>query len=167
MSIFKRLNVYVYDMDDMFMRANNDFCKYIIERGFSTSFDFENKDFQKLYIHFFLKTLCDFIISNPNNTKTVFYANIHEMSDFHKNTVKKVKKIFGFRIWEGIWKHADFIKLLKDGTANLVDKFELFVRSETKPKTFKHIKKYLEKEGLKELGNSYFKDLANKMAVCG
>lgn len=167
MSIFQKLNIYVYDMEDLFKKTNKKFCKYLITKGFELSFDFSNKDFQKLYIHFFLTNICDFIMQNPHNCKMIFYTNIYTLEDFHKEMIKKLKKIFGFKIWEGIWKHSEFLQLLKDRHVNLIDKFELFVQSETKPKSFKHIKKYLEREGFKELNDSYFKDLANKMIVCG
>jgi len=39
------------------------------------------------------------------------------------------------------------------------------VDCDCKPKNMKHIKKYLEKEGLSQLGDTYFKDIANKMLI--
>jgi len=75
-----------------------------------------------------------------------------------------MKKIFGFKFYEGIWTHSEFLKVIK-GNTTTVDAFELFVQEESKPKTFKHIKKYLEKEGYKALTDTYFKDIANKMLI--
>lgn len=167
MSIFKRLNIYIYDIDDLFKKVNKKVCKYLIKTGLPITFDFSNKDNQKLYLHFFLITICDFIIENPHHCKMLFYSNIYTKDDFRKDLIQKIKTIFGFKIWEGIWQHSEFLQLLKNNHVNLVDKFELFVQEESKPKSFKHIKKYLKKEGFRELDDTYFKDLAKKMVVCG
>jgi hypothetical protein len=167
MSIFKKHNIYVYDLDVIFKQTNRMVMEYLTNMGLPLDFDFTNKDNQKIYTHYFLVILCDFIISNPHNRKMIFYSNMFTKDTFRKNLIQKIKKIFGIKIWESIWSHSEFLFLLDEKHVNLYDEFELFVESETKPKTFKHIKKYLEKEGFKALSDTYFKDIANKMVVCG
>ena len=167
MSIFKRLNIYIYDIDELFKNTNKKFYKHLLKIGLPlTSFDFANKDNQKLFTHFFLTTLCDFIMKNPHKCKMVFYSNIYTKDNFQKQLIKKIRQIFGFKIWEGVWEHSEFLTLLKNEHVNLIDKFEIYVQSETKPKSLKHVKKYLKKEGFKELDGVYFQDLNRKMLVC-
>jgi hypothetical protein len=76
----------------------------------------------------------------------IFYSNIFTKDQFRIKLIDKVKRIFGFKIWEGIWTHAEFLRVLDFGKAASIDTFELFLQEESKPKSFRHIKKYLEKE---------------------
>lgn len=166
MSIFKKHNIYVYDIDSIFIKTNKQVCQYLIDHGLPLSFDYSIKDNQRMYIHHFLIILCNFLLENPNKTRMVFYSNTLTKDPFRNKVIEKVKKIFGFKIWEGVWTHNEFIKILKDKKVEIIDDFELFITKESKPKSFKHIKKFLEKEGFKSL-DTYFKDIANKMIVCG
>jgi len=165
MSIFAKYNIYIYDIDQLFIKTNKMVAQYLVSYGLPLTFDFSNKDNQILFIHYFLVLLCDFIIENPNDCKMIFYSNTLTKDPFRNNVITKIKRIFGFKIYEGIWTHSDFLKVIK-GNTTTVDQFELFLQQESKPKTFKHIKKYLEKEGFKALSDTYFKDVANKMIVC-
>ncbi len=165
MSIFIKYNIYIYDVDQLFIKTNKMVAKYLISCGLPLTFDFSKKDNQKIFIHYFLVLLCDFIVENPNNTKMIFYSNTLTKDPFRNTVISKIKKIFGVKIWEGVWSHPDFLKVLKGKQTDIIDQFELFVQQESKPKTFKHIKKYLEKEGFKALNDTYFKDITNKMAI--
>jgi len=166
MTFFKKYDVWIYDIDAIFRETNKEIIKYLDSAGLPITFDFSKKDNQKLYIHFFLTVIVNFIITDPNNCKMIFYSCDMTKDAFRRNLIEKIKKIFGFKIWSGAWSHLEFLKVLKGQYAQL-DEFELYVQSETKPKTFKHIKKYLEKEGFTSLNDSFFKDLANKRMVCG
>lgn len=167
MSIFVKYNIYIYDIDQLFLKANKAVAQYLINSGLPILFDFSDKDHKNIYMHYFLVTLCDFIVENPHNCKMIFYSNMLTKDPFRNDLIKKIKKIFGFKIWEGIWEHMEFLDILKSKDINIIDQFELYIQSETKPKSFKHIKKYLEKEGFKALNDTYFQDIANKMIVCG
>lgn len=166
MSIFVKYNIYIYDIDQLFIKTNKLVAKYLISCGLPLTFDFSKKDNQKIFEHYFLVNLCDFIMENPHNCKMIFYSNTLTKDPFRNKVITKIKKIFGFKIYEGIWTHSEFLNLLKGRYSEVDDKFELFVQEESKPKTFKHIKKFLEKEGFKALNDTYFKDVANKMLVC-
>lgn len=164
MSIFAKYNIYIYDIDQLFINTNKMVAKYLISCGLPLTFDFSKKDNQKIFEHYFLVLLCDFITENPHNCKMIFYSNTLTKDPFRNNVITKIKRIFGFKIYEGIWTHSEFLKVIK-GNTTTVDEFELFVQQESKPKTFRHIKKYLEKEGFKALTDTYFKHIANKMII--
>jgi hypothetical protein len=166
MSIYKKYNIYIYDIDEIFIKTNKSLAQYLINKGLPLTFDFSNKDNQKLFIHYFLCNLCEFVKSNPHNRKMIFYSNVFTKDPFRLKVISKVKQIFGFKIWEGIWTHKEFLKLLDFGKAASIDTFELFIQEESKPKSFKHIKKYLDKEGFTFLGETFFTDLVNKMIIC-
>lgn len=166
MSIYKKYNIYIYDIDEIFKLANKSVFSYLTTSGLPLTFDFSNKDNQKIFKHYFLTHLCEFIRENPHNCKMIFYSNTLTKDPFRNTVITKVKKIFGVKIWEGIWTQPEFRKVLKDNYANVNDAFELFIQEESKPKSFKHIKKYLQKEGLLSLDDTYFKDIANKMLIC-
>lgn len=165
MSVFKKFNIYVIDIDQIFIESNKKTLHYI--NGLGITLDPSQKDFKKLFIHFLLTSICNFIITYPYNYKLIFYSDIRTKDEFQNKLIKKIKKIFGFKIWEGESSHMEFLELLKNKDVGIIDAFELFLQNESKPKTFKHIKKYLEQEGFKALNDTYFKDLANKMIVCG
>ena len=166
MSIYKQYNIYIYDIDDIFINTNKEVARYLIKAGLPLTFDFSKKDNQKLFIHFFLCNLCDFIKSNPHNRKMIFYSNTLTKDPFRIKVISKVKQIFGFKIWEGVWSHKEFLKILDFRKASFIDEFELFIQEESKPKTLKHVKKYLEKEGFLFLGDTFFTDIINKMIIC-
>jgi ligand-binding SRPBCC domain-containing protein len=79
--------------------------------------------------------------------------------------IKKVKKIFGIRIWESPYSLNTFLEKLKNNDVDIKDPFEVWIHSDNKPKSFKHIKKYLDKEGFTSLAEIHFTDIANKMAI--
>lgn len=166
MSIFTKHNIYIYDIDQLFIKTNKMVAQYMMSCGLPLTFDFSKKDNQKIFIHYFLVVLCDFIVENPNNCKMVFYSNTLTKDPFRNKVIDKVKKIFGVKIWEGLWSHAEFLKILKGKHVDIIDNFELFIQEETKPKSFRHIKKFLEKEGFKALNDSYFQDISHKMTIC-
>lgn len=166
MSIFTKYNIYIYDIDQLFIKTNKMVSKYLINCGLPLTFDFSKKDNQKIFEHYFLTILCDFIMENPHDCKMIFYSNTFTKDPFRNKIITKIKKIFGFKIYEGIWTHFDFLKVLKTRQVDIIDKFELFIQEESKPKSFKHITKYLDKEGFKALSSTYFKDIANKMTIC-
>jgi hypothetical protein len=139
-------------------------AQYLINTGLPLTFDFSKKDNQKIFKHYFINLLCEFIMENPHNCKMIFYSNTLTKDPFRNKVITDIKKIFGFKIYEGVWSHSDFLKVIK-GNSVTVDEFELFVQEESKPKTFKHIKKFLEKDGYKALNDTYFKDIANKMLI--
>ena len=153
------------DIDTLFIQTNQKVSEYLINAALPLSFDFSKKDDKTLYMHFFLSGICEFV-KNGKCNNTVFYSNQLTKDAFRNILIKKVKKIFGFKIFENIITFEQFNELLEGGFT-IKDQFEVYVNSETKPKTFKHIKRYLEKDGFTQLSDTYFQDLANKMLVCG
>jgi len=100
------------------------------------------------------------------SSKLVFYNNTITKDVFRNKLIQKLRRIFGFKIWDGVWESYVFQSMVRTNDIKIIDQFELFVQKETKPKTFKHIKKYLEKEGLKAMSDTYFRDVVSKMTVC-
>lgn len=165
MSLFTKYNIYIRDLDLFFQQTNKMYYGYITNMGLELNL--EKRDHQKIYFHYFLINLCEFLKDNPYNCKIIYYSNNYmRLHKFHKNIITKIQKIFGIKIWEDDIPIEEFLLSIKFVESS-IDEFETFIRSETKPKTFKHIKKYLEKEGFKALSDTYFKDIANKILVCG
>lgn len=166
MSIYTKHNIYIYDIDQLFIKTNKMVARYLINMGLPLTFDFSKKDNQNIFIHYFLVVLCDFIVENPKQRKMIFYSNTLTKDPFRNKVIGKVKKIFGFKIWEGVWTHHEFLRILDfNKSVEVIDQFELFLQQESQPKSFRHIKKFLEKEGFKALNDTYFKDIVNKMAI--
>lgn len=163
MSLFQKYNIYIQDLDIFFTQTNKLYYGYITNMGLEV--DLESKDHQKIYFHYFLVNLCEFLKDNPYECKIIYYSNnLIRLHKFHKNIIKKIQQIFGIKIWEGDMSLESFLIDLKQWSNN-ADEFETFIRVDKKPKSFKHITKYLEKEGFKALTDTYFKDIANKMAI--
>jgi len=163
MSLFQKYNIYIQDLDIFFQQTNKMYYGYISSMGLEVNL--EKKDHQKIYFHYFLVNICEFLKDNPHNCKIIYYSNNWmRLHKFHKTIIKKIQTIFGIKVWEDEWHINVFLDFLKSNSLK-IDEFETFIRSETKPKTFKHIKKYLEKEGFKALTDTYFKDIVNKMTV--
>lgn len=164
MSLFSKYNIYIQDLDEFFIKTNKMYYGYCSNVGLEINL--ERRDHQKIYFHYFLVNLCEFIKDNPYNCKIIYYSNNWlRLHKFHRNIIKKVKMIFGLKIWEDDMPIENFLENLRLANPD-IDKFETFIRSNTKSKTFKYIKKYLEREGFKALSDTYFRDVANKMLVC-
>ena len=149
------------DLETIFKKTNVEFYKYISEIGMDL--DLSKKDQQKIYLHYFIINICNNI--QCNNDTTIFYINKFNICDIHNKIIKKIKRIFGFKIWESPYSLPEFIVKLKNRDSAVIDHFELFLMDKSKPKTFKHIKKYLDKEGFTGLSDAYFQDIVNKMAI--
>ena len=163
MIILEKYNIFIQDLNELFKSSNYKFYQYITSIGMEL--DLTKKDQQKIYFHHLLTTLCDFL--KLHNTKNIiYYINNFDICDFHTKMIKKIQKIFGIKIWDDFYELTEFLSKLEINHSELVDKFELFINKNTKPKTFKHIKKYLEKEGFTNLADTYFQDIVNKMVIC-
>ena len=162
----RRFGVTVESIDQIFNSTNKMVGQYLLNQGLPITFDFSNKFNKAIYTHYFLNNLCEYIRTYPYDNKLMLYNDTLSKDVFRNSIIKKVKRIFGIKIWNGVWDFYTFVGKLKDNDITLVDQFEVYIEAETKPKTFRHIKKYLEKEGFKALSDNYFKDIANKMAIC-
>jgi hypothetical protein len=163
----KYRNYQIQDLGILFKRVNNCFYTNITEMGFDL--DLSNKDQQKIYFHFLVKNLCSEIMKDTTypNLKLIFYINLWDICEIHKKMIKKLVKIFGIKIFENHYSLEEFIGRLETNECDMVEKFETFLNQETKPKSFKQIKKFLEKEGFTDLVDNYFSDITNKMAIMG
>lgn len=150
-----------HDLIPLFQKVNIKFYENISSIG--CELNLKNKDQQKIYTHYFLKEVCELI--KICNETPIFYINEFSICDIHKKIIKKIKTIFGIKVWMTPLPFSTFIVKLKERNVEWVDTFELFLQKESKPKSFRHIKKYLEKEGMINLSDSYFQDIANKMAI--
>ena len=149
------------NLNEIFKKTNVDFYEHISDLGLELNLS--NKDQQKIYLHHFIVYLCNHL--KIHNDKIIFHINTFETCDIHLKIIKKVKNIFGIKIWESPYDLPTFIVNLRNRDVEVVDKFEIWLNTKSKPKTFKHIKKYLDKEGFNLLSDSYFQDIANKMAI--
>ena len=170
MNIFEKHNIYVYDLNIILSETSKEVGDYIIKTDHDFVFDFSKRDSKRLYTHFFLKTICKFLLKCSDKHKVIFYYNKiqHEQlpeEEFVLKLIEKIKKIFGIKIWVGVRNHLEFIDELKNNKLGIIDEFELFVLKNNKPKTMKHVKRFLQQEGLKELSDKFFENLTNKMII--
>jgi hypothetical protein len=61
---------------------------------------------------------------------------------------------------------SEVIQKIENNDCELIPRLKLFLLKDTKPKTFKHIKRYLENEGLKDMGE-HFKEVSSKLSILG
>jgi hypothetical protein len=162
----EKLNIYIVDIDELFTRTNTTVAQYLENTGLPLSFDFSNKFNKDIYTHYFLNIITEMLRTETCSSKLVFYNNTITKDVFRNKLIQKLRRIFGFKIWDGVWESYVFQSMVRTNDIKIIDQFELFVQKETKPKTFKHIKKYLEKEGLKAMSDTYFRDVVSKMTVC-
>jgi hypothetical protein len=123
----------------------------------------KNKDHQKIYFHFLLKEICEYI--KTNNDQFIFYHNKWDEQPYHTKMIQKISKIFGIKIYQDWRTVTDFALKLSSFDVEYIEKFEIFLNQEFKPKSFRQIKKFLEKEGFTDLVDNYFSDITNKMAI--
>lgn len=154
---------YLEDLGPYFKSTNKEFYEYC--NSFGLEIDLSKKDQKKIYTHFFIKKLCERI--QYYSFKIIFYVDDFSLCQLHRQIIKKIKRIFGFKIWIGYIPCREFATKLssKHRDVEVYDKFQLFLNEENKPKSFRHIKKYLEKEGMTNLSDSYFRDITNKMII--
>lgn len=153
--MFKNLN-------NTFKKVNDCFYSLITEMGLEI--DLSKKDQQKIYTHYFIKTLCD-ELDISNNKKIIYYINLIDICSIHKKIIKKIVKIFGFRIYTHYYSLEQFLSKLKSNDCEIVDDFDTFLNKQSKPSSFRKIKRHLDKEGMTYLSDSYFQEIANKIAI--
>ena len=149
------------NLEVIFKITNVNYYKYVTSMGLEMNL--QSKDQQKIYLHHFIINLCKVLQSHTN--KVVFHINTFNICELHSKIIKKVVKIFGIRIWQSPYDLPELIVKLSNRDVEIVDKFDMWLEIDTKPKSFKHIKKYLDKEGFTQLSDTYFQDLSHKMSI--
>lgn len=165
--ILENRSFIITDIDTIFRETNKFFANILRNMYIDVTFDFSKKMNKVIYTHAFIHTICEFIKNNKNNMKQCFYSNNLTKDPFRLKLLKKIKSIFGFRIYENVLDFTDMVEKLEKDDVKIVSEIETFLAKDHKKKTFKHIKKYLENTGLKEMRSNYFEDVANKMMILG
>lgn len=162
--IFHDDRIIFVDIDTLFRKTNIYFAKILKGLFMDVTFDFSVKYNRTIYKHAFLNMICEDISSQELNYRLYFYSNNLTKDKFRNSLIKKMKTIFGFKVLEDVMDFSEIIEKFESNDCELIPRLELFFLKETKPKTFKHIKRYLEKEGLKDMGD-YFKDVSSKLLI--
>lgn len=162
---FTYRDVVMEDIDNTFILTNKNIGTYCQSVGLPLAFDFKNKNNRSLYKHFFIQNVCEFIKQYSSNKRTIFYNNTTTKDPFRQQLVEKIRRIFGIKIFHGTWDYSTFCNLLKNSDTFLTEQMDILINCDCKPKNFKHIKKYLEKEGLTHLNDTYFQELSNMMTI--
>ena len=165
--IFEDEEVMFTDIDVLFAIANRNFARLLIDMGLDVTFDFISTYNKKLYTHSFLQTTCDYINELYSSYKVAFYSNNLTKDPFKLRLIKKLRRIFGFKILEDVLSFPTVIFKLESNSCEWTPRVDVFLMSDTKPKTFKHIKNYLHKTGLTYLQDVYFQQVANKLSLIG
>lgn len=160
---FPELKKEIIDIDCLFKTTNYHFYILLTELNINVDFDFTKKDNKRLYTHTFIKQIIEFLKNKEDGYKPYFYSNLLTKDTFRNNLIKKIKRIFGFDIWEDVYEFDVIPNSLSDCDINC--KVEGLLGCDKKPKSFKHIKKFLEKEGLTNLNGVYFENLENKIQI--
>lgn len=153
------------DLDFLFKEANKFFARYFLELGATPSFDFKENHNKKLYTNEFIKVVCEFVKNRECNYTLYFYWDTSRNDTFRDKLVKKLKTMFGFKIWEGPETLEGFVQKVEDNDCDTITGLEVFLDSEKTLKGFKHIRKHLEKTGMTFLNDVYFSELSNKMIL--
>ena len=152
------------DIDTIFKKSNIIFASTLLDLGLDVDFNFVSTYNKNLYTHAFLHTACEYIKS-LRNYRVTFYNNTLTKDPFKIRLIKKFKRIFGFKILDGILEFSTMVFKIKSHSSEWTPRLEVFLMTENKPKTFKHIKKYLLKTGLTQLNDEYFRQISNKMLI--
>ena len=164
--IFHDDRIIFTDIDTLFRETNIFFAKILKGMFIDITFDFSQKYNRTIYKHAFLKIICSHIQSQELNYKLYFFSNNLTKDKFRNTLLKKLKTIFGFKVLEDVMDFSEVIQKIENNDCELIPRLQLFLQKDTRPKTFKHIKRYLENEGLKDMGE-YFKEVSNKMLIIG
>lgn len=154
------------DIDEIFRQTNKHFAILLEDLGLVPTFDFDIKNNRTLYTHQFLHSICEYIKSRNNSHTLYFFNNSLTKDKFRNKLLKKIKTIFGFMIWDDSKSIDRFMECIDNNLCVDVNALEIFFNSEKNKKSLKHIKKYLQKEGLQFLNDTYFQEIANKMIIC-
>ena len=165
--IFHDSLIIFIDIDILFRETNINFAKSLQDMSMDISFDFNQRYNKNMYTHSFLQVICEHIKTQDNNYKLCFYSNNLTKDKFRNILLKKLKTIFGFKVYEDIIDFSEIINKIQNRDCNLIPHLEVLFRRDNKPKTFKHIKKYMIKNGLNFLNDEFFEDVSNKIAIMG
>ncbi len=162
--IFHDFRIVFTDIDTLFRETNIFFSKILKGMFIDVTFDFSVKYNRTIYKHAFLKIICNHVQSQELNYKLYFYSNNLTKDKFRNTLLKKFKTIFGFKVLDDVMDFSEIIDKIEDNDCELIPRLEVFFQNNSRPKTFKHIKRYLENEGLKDMGD-YYKEVSNKLLV--
>jgi hypothetical protein len=163
--IFYNKNIILTDIDSLFKETNKYFANILKSLYIDVTFDFSNKTNKLIYTHAFIHIICEYIKNSSSDFKHYFYSNNLTKDPFRLKLLKKLKSIFGFKIYEHVTDFTEIGDEIDKNNCKVVSELEVFFSKDHKVKSFKHIKKYLENTGLKELQVNYFEDIANKMRI--
>ena len=156
----------ILDIDHIFKLTNDRFVDVLDGLNLKADFDFSNRDNKKLYTHSFILTLMEYLKNREEKTKLYFYSNTLTKDPFRNRLIKKIKTIFGFTIYEDVIALEDLLHYLQIGHSGHCTKIRAFLDTDRKPKSFKHIKKYMDQLDLSYLSDQYFQDINNKLRLC-
>ncbi len=159
--IFKEL----VDIDFIFLETNKFYVRYFLELGQSATFNFKDKYNQNVYTNEFIKIICEFIKNRNCDYNLFFYCNTSNKDVFRNKLIKKLKSLFGFRIWEDAGTLDEFVTKVNGNDCSTITGLEIFFDGDQRLKSFKQIKKNLQKLGLIYLNDVYFEELHTKMAI--
>jgi len=163
--IFEKENKEIVDIDYIFKKTNDNFSIYLNNLSLPVTFDFKNRDNKKIYMNEFIKTFTHYVKFRENKEKLYFYSNPLTKDEFRNKLILKLKTLFGITILQEYKSLENIATLLEIGCCETVTKLINFLNEERKTKSFKQIKKYLEKHGFVYLNDVYFNDFSNKLCL--
>lgn len=158
-------NIRIVDINKIFRNTNINYYNAHDDIGLNISFDFSKTNNKRLYTHYYLMEVCENMKNNLDARLVLYRNTINMEKNFIDKLVKKTKTIFGVLIIECDMTFDNYIASLIKNSASSVQTIDTITTTETKPKTFKHIKKYLHQNGLTYLDDVFFNDLRNKLLL--
>jgi len=176
-------NIVLIDFNYIFKKIEKDLLETFFNLGLLENLDLKNKQIIKFFLHYIILGICNEILSQPINSKTIIYFNkvslynlrILKFVDenvliiFVEKLLQKISKLLPIKIFiakNNLEDLAHNIKLNNGRSKELVNKLMILItKSEKKKFSFENIKKFVKKNDLTFLSNTFFDSLKSKQLL--
>lgn len=151
------------DIDCIFFETNKSYASLLDSLGIENDRNITSHYNKRIYTHEFMKNVIEFIKNRDSELKPYFYSNTLTKDTFRNSVIKKLRSTFGFLVWEDIYDLKRFSEKILEKDCNTVSGIEIMFNTNRRDRSFKQIKKHLEKMGLTNLKDVYLQNITNKL----
>jgi hypothetical protein len=163
---FPQFNKKIFDTSSIFLKTDEMYRQLLIDLGFPLPISATCRDAKRLYTNEFIKCIVELLKSQPLGSEIYMFCQTSTQIGLLKSLIKQLKSLFGIRMLEFDCSFSEFCQRLTSSDCGVVSSVELLFATERKAKSYKRIKKHLEKHGYVFLNDVYFKEFTNKLAIC-